>query len=420
MSTPRVPLPDSADVLVVGAGLAGLSAARLLAESGADVVVLEASDGVGGRVRTDRVDGFLLDRGFQILLTAYSELTRQEILPELDLRAFTPGSRIRFAGEFHELADPWRRPVAAVKGLFSPVGSLSDKLGVARLRTDARTASYLSEPTPDRSIRDEFDARGFSPRFIQSFLRPFLAGVLLESELSTSARYLHFLFRCFAEGDAVLPAGGMQQLPDVLAADLDGRVHTGRPVAEVRRDGVTLENGEVVRATRVVLAVDAAAAEGLVGVPAPPLKSGLTAYYDAPASPVGDSLLVLNGEGDGPVNHLAVLSDVAPDYAPPGRHLVAVNAVGDAATDPEAFDAAARAQLREWYGPDAVDSWRHLRTYHIPHALPAHPPGSLDVSDGPIERDGVLVAGDHRVHGSIEGALRSGRLAAESIRGSAG
>ncbi|HKK92143.1 MAG TPA: NAD(P)/FAD-dependent oxidoreductase [Longimicrobiales bacterium] len=415
MSPTRVPLPESTDVLVVGAGLAGLSAARLLAGSGADVAVLEASDGVGGRVRTDRIDGFLLDRGFQILLTAYSELTRQEILPRLDLQAFTPGSRVRFAGEFHELADPWRRPVAAVKGLFSPVGSLTDKLGVVRLRIDARRAPYLSEPTPDRSIRDEFEARGFSPRFVQSFLRPFLAGVLLESELRTSARYLHFLFRCFAEGDAVLPSGGMQQLPDVLAKDLAGRIHTGRRVTDVRADGVTLDDGSVVRADRVVLAVDAAATETLIGVPAPPLKPGLTAYYDAPESPVGDPLLVLNGEGHGPVNHLAVLSDVAPGYAPAGRSLVAVNAVGDAATEPDAFDVAAREQLAGWYGEDVVERWRHLRTYHIPHALPAHPPGSLDPSDGPLEIDGVLVAGDHRVHGSIEGALRSGRLAAEVV-----
>jgi len=420
MSSTRVPLPDSADVVVIGAGLAGLAAARRLRSGGADVLVLEASDGIGGRVRTDRVDGFLLDRGFQILLTAYSELERQDILSGLDLHAFQAGSRIRFAGEFHELADPWRRPVAAVKGLFSPVGSLSDKLGVARLRSDARRAAYLAEPTPDRTIRDEFEARGFSPRFIQAFLRPFLAGVLLESELSTSARYLHLLFRCFAEGDAVLPAGGMQDLPEVLAADLDGRIRTGRRVAEVRKDGVTLQEGEVVEADRVLLAVDAAATESLIGVPAPPLKPGLTLYFDAPESPVGDPLLVLNGEGDGPVNHLAVLSDVAPGYAPPGRHLVAVNAVGAPARDPDGFEAAARRQLSDWYGSDVVGRWRHLRTYHIPHALPAHPPGSLSPTDGPLDVDGVVVAGDHRVHGSIEGALRSGRLAAERVESGTG
>lgn len=404
----------------MGAGLSGLAAARTLARAGLDVHVLEASDGVGGRVRTDEVEGFLLDRGFQILLTAYPELDRQGILPQLELRPFDAGSRVRFGGAFHDLADPWRDPVKAIAGLLSPVGSLRDKLGVARLRSDAKSTEYLTRPAPDHTIREELDRRGFGDEFVRGFLRPFLSGVLLESDLDTSARYLLFLFRCFAEGDAVLPAGGMGRLPDVLAADLEGRVHTGCRVTRVEETSVTLDDGTVVGAERVVLAVDAAACETLAGVPAPTLKPGLTAYFDAPESPVGAPLLVLNGEGAGPVNHLAVLSDVATRYAPAGRHLVAVNAVGVHAAHPEGFEAAARAQLAGWFGDAAVSAWRHLRTYHIPHALPAHPPGTLSPDDGPTDVEGVIVAGDHRVHGSIEGALRSGRLAADRILGGSG
>jgi phytoene dehydrogenase-like protein len=415
MSSTRVPLPDSADVLVVGAGLAGLAAARTLRSAGCDVQLVEASDGVGGRVRTDRVDGFLLDRGFQILLTAYSELERQDILPRLDLRRFDSGSRIRFDGAFHDLVDPWRDPVKALSGLFAPVGSIRDKLGVGRLRADAKSAPYLAEPSPDRSIREELERRGFSPKFVQTFLRPFLSGVLLESDLDTSARYLLFLFRCFAEGDAVVPAGGMGDLPGVLADDLDGRIHIGCRVTALTDRSVTLADGATIAAGRVVLAVDAAAAESLVGLQAPELKPGLTAWFDAPKSPVGAPLLVLNGDGRGPVNHLAVLSDVAPGYAPAGRHLVAANAAGDHAVDPSGFEAAARSQLAGWFGDAEVGAWRHLRTDHIPHALPAHPPGSLHADDAPVEVDGIVVTGDHRVHGSIEGALRSGRLAAERI-----
>ncbi len=415
MSSSRVPPPASADVVVVGAGLSGLAAARILARAGRDVRVIEASDGVGGRVRTDRVEGFLLDRGFQILLTAYSELERQGILSRLDLRRFDAGSRIRVDGAFHDLADPWRDPMKALAGLLAPVGSLGDKLGVGRLRSDARSAPYLGVPTPDRSIREEFDARRFSPRFVQTFLRPFLSGVLLESELDTSARYLLFLFRCFAEGDAVVPAGGMEELPRVLAADVDGRIHLGCRVAAVESGSVTLDDGTTIDAGRVVLATDAAATESLVDLTAPALKPGLTTWFDAPESPVGAPLLVLNGDGEGPVNHLAVLSDVAPGYAPAGRHLVAANAVGEHVVDPASFADRSRVQLAEWFGRDAVAAWRHLRTDHIPHALPAHPAGSLAADDGPIDVHGVVVTGDHRVHGSIEGALRSGRLAAERI-----
>jgi len=415
MSTTAVPLPSTIDTLVVGAGLAGLAAARTLVGAGRDVVVVEASDGVGGRVRTDVVDGFLLDRGFQILLTAYPELERQGILQKLQLRKFESGSRVRMAGSFHPLADPWRDPVKALAGLLAPIGSLSDKLKVARLRSEALGAPYLEEPTPDRTIAQDLASRGFSARFIRSFLRPFFGGVLLESELETSAQYLLFLFSCFSTGDAVLPAGGMRQLPEALASDLEGRIHLDRSVAEVGGDGATLHDGSHISANRVILAVDARATERLVGIPAPQMKPGLTAYFDAPASPVKAPLLVLNGDGEGPVNHIAVLSDVAPGYAPAGRHLVAVNAVGSHAADPAGFEDGALDQLAGWFGRDVVDSWRHLRSYHIPHALPSHPPGSLSPSDGPAEAGGVIVAGDHRIHGSIEGALRSGRLAAERI-----
>jgi phytoene dehydrogenase-like protein len=417
MSQPSVPLPESTRVLVVGAGLSGLAAARTLSRADVDVRVLEGSDDIGGRVRTDEVDGFLLDRGFQILLTAYSELERQIDLADLDLRTFQSGSRIRYDGGFHDLADPWRSPVKAVAGLFSPVGSLGDKLRVASLRSDALSTPYLTAPDPDRTILEEFRARGFGERFIGSFLRPFLSGVLLESDLDTSARYLLFLFGCFSRGDAVLPGRGMQRLPEAIAAGLEDRIHTGRRVRDVRADGVTLEDGTVLAAERVILAVDAVDAEALVGIEAAPQKPGLTAYFDAPRSPVGPPLLVLNGDGTaaGPVNHLAVLSDVAPAYAPAGRSLVAVNAVGAAAADPEGFEEAALRQLGGWFGRDEVAAWRHLRTYHIPRALPTHPPGSLAPDDGPVERDGVVVAGDHRVHGSIEGAMRSGRLAAEAV-----
>jgi phytoene dehydrogenase-like protein len=431
MSETSVPLPESAGVLVVGAGLSGLAAARTLSRAGVDILVLEGSDGIGGRVRTDEVDGFLLDRGFQILLTAYSELERQIDLADLDLRSFESGSRIRYDGGFHELADPWRAPLKAVAGLRAPVGSIGDKLRVGSLRSDALRTPYLTAPDPDRTILEELRARGFGERFIDAFLRPFLSGVLLEDDLDTSARYLLFLFKCFSTGDAVLPARGMQRLPEAIAAGLEDRIHTGRRVRAVRADGVTLADGTEVAAERVIVAVDAVDAEALTGIEAAPQKPGLTAYFDAPTSPVGAPILVLNGEGGragagaasgdganaGPVNHLAVLSDVAPDYAPAGRALVAVNAVGAAAADPEGFERDALRQLAAWFGEGEVAAWRHLRTYHIPRALPVHPPGSLQPEDGPVECDGVIVAGDHRVHGSIEGAMRSGRLAAEAVLG---
>lgn len=410
------PVPDRAAVLVVGAGLSGLACARILNEQGVDVHVLEASDGIGGRVRTDAVDGFLLDRGFQVLLTAYQEVRDQVGLERLDLRVFDPGSLVWTGTSMERLGDPWRDPSSALASLRAGVGTLGDKMKVGALRR--RVLSLTPEACfqgEDRSTRRELEAWGFSPGFIDRFFTPFLGGVFLERELETSARLFRYYFRCFSAGEAALPAGGMQRLPGLLAEGLAGRITLGAPVISVEPGGVTLEGGARVAAGRVVLATDGTAAAGLLGGRPPAFKGTVTAYFAAVEAPTRHPLLVLDGEGTGPVNHVAVLSNVAPEYAPPGRHLVSVSGVGGAAADPEAFRRGAQPQLRRWFGP-GVDAWDHLRTYAVPRALPVHPPGSVDGTGEPREReDGLLVTGDHTAFGAIQGALLAGRRTAERI-----
>jgi phytoene dehydrogenase-like protein len=407
-------LPDRTDVWVVGAGLAGLSCARLLAAAGVDVHVLEASDGVGGRVRTDLVDGFLLERGFQILLTAYDEVQRQIDLPRLDLRPFGSGSLVWNGKGLQNLSDPWRDPLVAVAALRASVGSLADKLKVVRLRARLLAA----EPDellagPDRTTLEELRAEGFSGEFIDGFFRPFLGGVFLERKLETSARLFRYYFRCFAAGDAVVPAGGMQRLPEQLAETLPGRIHLGQRVAALRPGSVTLSDGRQLTGGTVVLAADGPEAARLLGEQPGEYKATLTAYFAAPVPPVKEPLLVLDGEGVGPVNHVAVMSNVAPTYAPPGQHLVSISTVGGAVDRAEDFPGEALGQMRRWFGA-GVDRWRHLRTYRVPHALPEHPPGFMDGRPAP-RPPGLLVAGDYTEFGSIQGALLSGRRVAEAI-----
>jgi len=406
--------PSQSQVLVVGAGLAGLSCARHLHQAGVDVHLLEASDAVGGRIRTDRVDGFLLDRGFQVLLTAYDELPRQMQLERLDLRHFGSGSLVWNGRGLQRLSDPWRDPLSALASLKADVGSLGDKLKVAALRR-----RLLSEPAeasfrgPDRSTLEELQAHGFSRDFIDGFFRPFLGGVFLERELETSARLFRYYFRCFAAGDAAVPAEGMQRLPELLAEGLEGRIALNHGVAAVESGGVTLEDGRRLTAQQVVLAVDGPAAGRLLGEEPPAYKTALTAYFAADEAPVGEPLLVLDGEGTGPANHVAVMSLVSPGYAPPGRHLVSVSGVGRTTGDVEAFRRDAVPQMRRWFGP-TVDGWRHLRSYLVPHALPRHPPGSLD-REAPSRPPGLWVAGDYTEFGAIQGALLSGRRTAERV-----
>jgi phytoene dehydrogenase-like protein len=405
------------EVVVVGAGVAGLRCAGILAAGGMRVSVLEASDDVGGRIRTDVMDGFRLDRGFQVLLTAYTECREALDYDDLDLRAFYPGSLVFLGGRLRRMADPWRRPLHALASLTSPVGRLGDYLRVARLRRDvvADESDPLREG-PRRSSLEALEARGFSEEMIDRFFRPFFGGVFLERELATSERMLRFLFRMFAVGDTALPSAGMSAIPSQLAAKLPpGTVRTATPVIEVSPGKVRVDGGEELTADAVVVAADGpGAASLLTGLDVQAHNATTCLYFDAPAPPVREPLLVLDGEGAGPVNHLCVPSQVAPDYAPPGRALVSANVVGEVGREPD-LELRVRNQLRSWFG-GKVDTWRHLRTYTIPHALPAFgPEGTRDPGDTVRWKPGVFVCGDHRENGSIQGAMVSGRRAAEAV-----
>jgi phytoene dehydrogenase-like protein len=409
------PLPDSADVVIVGAGLAGLSAARTLQRAGRDVVVLEASDGAGGRVRTDVVDGFLLDRGFQVLLTAYPEIHRQLDVAALRLQPFDPGAMVWRGGKGSVVADPFRQPKRLWETATAPIGTLGDKVRIAlqRRRIGKGHAADLLQGADLPTIA-ALRAAGFSNAIIDRFWRPFIGGVQLDPGLATSSRMFDIVMRCLSEGESAVPAAGMQAIPDQLCDALKpGTVRLQSAVAAVEPGIVRLLDGRSVSASAVVVAVEGPVAHGLVGergVRDPGSRSVGCVYFAAVRPPTSEKLIVLNGAGTGPVLNVAVMSNVAGGYAPPGQHLIAAAMPGVTEGD---LEAAARAQLRGWWGSD-VDSWRHLRTYRIAHGQPDQsPPFS------PKRRvalgDGLFVCGDHRDTGSIQGAMFSGRRCGEEI-----
>ncbi len=407
------------DVLIIGAGLAGLCGARRLAAHGISCLILEASDGVGGRVRTDVVDGFLLDRGFQVLLTAYPEAQQSLDYPALDLRRFYAGALVRVDGRFQRVADPWRHPVDAVRTLFSPIGTLRDKLAVARFRGEVRSGAlddlFHHEET---TTLEALQAAGFSHAMIEPFFRPFFGGVFLDSTLRTSSHMLAFVFRMMSLGDTALPAHGMGAISQQLANALPpGTVRTRAPVAEVKSGTVILASGEHLSAPAVVIATDGSTAARLSGTLLPVSSQSTTClYFTAPQAPIAEPVLVLNGEGRGPVNSFCVVSAVAPSYAPPGAALLSATVIGNPPHDDEVLEAMVRAQLAQWFGPDVHQHWRHLRTYRIPHALPQQVPPSFVGSDRPARlQPGLFVCGDHYDTASINGAMRSGRRAAEAV-----
>ncbi len=406
-----VPLPEKTQVLIVGGGLAGLAAARVTTAAGLATVVLEAGDEVG-RVRTDVVDGFQLDRGFQILLTAYPEVVGQLDLGALQLGRFAPGARVWLGEDFARVADPFRQPSAALATLGAPIGSLADKVRLARLRHELVTTSAAALlRRGDGTTIDALIARGFSVAMIERFWRPLFAGIQLDETLHTSRRMFDLIFRTLVMGDAAVPAAGMGAVPRQLAVSLPaGTVHTGVAVERLTGTEAGLVDGGRVEAEVVLVATDGPNAARLLGLAPVGSKAASCVWFAAAEAPVAGPVLLLDGTGQGPARNVAVLSNVAPSYAPPGYALLAAAVPGRA--DPT-LEGEVRAQMRGWFGP-VVDTWRALRTDAIAHGQP-HQGLHHSLKQAVFLGSGRYVCGDHRDTASLQGALFSGRRAGERI-----
>jgi phytoene dehydrogenase-like protein len=403
---------SQADVVVVGGGLAGLSAAVNLHRAGLTVIVCEAGDQVGGRVRTDRRDGFLLDRGFQVVLPGYPELRRQVDVSALGLRPFLRGVLAMTSGGRTCLAAPWhgRRAAAGTAGFL--LGRPGDSLALAALSLRDMLAPDEVIRATEPAVTTRQDLRGrVGQATLTEVLRPFLAGVFLDPPLDTPARLFHLIWRCFLRGGGALPDGGMQMLPSQLADGLPaGAVRTGSEVIEVRESGVRTNTGEQVQARVVVIATDGTTAATLApGLAQPAWHPVTTFYYRLPASPLDAPVIVVDGRDELLLN-AAVLSDVSPGYAPADAALVAASVPGR--LDPS-LEPRVRSGLARMYDTSTRD-WELLDLYAIPLALPvlaAGQPLARPVRLGP----GRYVCGDHRDTPSIQGALVSGRRAARAV-----
>ncbi len=411
-------MSTNSDVLIIGGGLAGLCCALRLHQSGLSSQVLESSDGVGGRVRTDKVEGFLLDRGFQVLLTAYPEARRVLDYDALNLRPFYPGALIRYKGRSHRFADPWRHPIDGIMGLFSPIGTVSDKLKVRKLRQQALTGSLQDlYNRPETTTLQALRNLGFSENMIDRFFKPFIGGVFFDPNLGVSSRMFEFGFRMFSMGDTALPSMGMGAIPNQIATRLpEGTVRTEARVESVHGDGVTLKSGEKIKARAVVVATEGPEAARLLGDKEKPGSRSVSClYYETGEPPVSEPLLILNGEGRGPINSLCCPSSVAQNYAPKGKSLVSVTMIGTPDQDDQQLESTVRAQLKDWFGP-SVNGWRYLRTYRIFHALPMQVPPVSDPTSGSHQiRPGLFLCGEYHRAASIQWAMVSGRQAAEAV-----
>jgi len=403
----------SVDVVIVGAGLAGLACANALVGQGYEVAMLEASDGVGGRVRTDVVDGHQLDRGFQILLTDYPEAKRQLDYDALDLKLFDPGAVVRVDNAFHTVADPLRKPQHVLSSIKAPVGSLADKAKLAKLILEVRSGSPVDLLRgPDHSTIDALRAAGLSDAAINSFWRPLFSGIQLDPDLEVSARRFKIILRMLATGETGVPAAGMGAISSQLADRLpEGVVHLNQPVSAVTGTTAQLAEGGDVSGRAVVVATDGPNAAALLGFPEPGSRPVGALWFSTDTPPNDGRLLMLDGQSSGPVQNLAIMSNVAPSYAPPGRSLCVGAVPGPAMRHPDLAQEAV-AQMRSWF--PLVEQWELLRVDRIEHGHPDQRPGF-----SPRQRvdlgEGRYVCGDHRDTASIQGALFSGRRTAVAV-----
>ncbi len=406
------------DVLIVGAGLSGLSAAIHLQKDGLNVRVIEASDRAGGRVKTDKVNGFLLDRGFQVFLTSYPEAQAMLDYDALHLKHFSPGATVYYQDKFHTLADPFRKPMEGLGGVFSPLSNIGDKMKVLALKNRTKRLTieeiFQQKEKPTRAYLKDWS---FSPKMIRSFFKPFLSGVFLETSLQTSSRFFEFVYKMFGTGYAAIPSNGMEAIPKQLVNQIEpGTIVYNERANHVERGKVETDSGNVYEPKMVLLAVEAPALEVLVGYEGHTAMNGTsTLYFAMEEAPLKKKFLLLNGTGRGLINSIACLTNIQEDYSSDNRALISVSVVKPHEFSKEELLLEVRDELIELFGSEA-ERWLHLKSYNIINALPEMPsvdyPGQNDVK---AYAPGIFICGDHTHDPSINGALRSGRLVADAI-----
>ncbi|KAL2511884.1 FAD/NAD(P)-binding oxidoreductase family protein [Abeliophyllum distichum] len=425
------PSSSSTGVIVIGAGLAGLAAATRLQAEKIPFLLLDASDAIGGRVRTDFVDGFILDRGFQIFITAYPEAQKLLNYESLNLQKFYSGAQVYYDGGFHIVSDPLRHFSDSLQTLTNPIGSVVDKIliGLTRVRVLTQSDDEILTAEELKTI-DLLRKIGFSDSVLDRFFRPFFGGIFFDRELETTSRLFNFIFKCLALGDNTLPANGIAAIPEQLAGKLNPNsvLLNSRVVAinHESSEGITvnLENGEVISSELgVILAVEEFEAVKILagkwdpGRAKKPVRSTVCLYFstDSDKVPVKDPVLFLNGSGRGIVNNMFFATNVAPSYAPCGKALVSVSLIGlyDDVAD-EVLVERVMKELSGWFGETVVGSWSYLRMYRIGFAQPNQCPPT-DLMKNPRVKPGLYICGDYVASATFDGALISGRRAVEAL-----
>jgi phytoene dehydrogenase-like protein len=407
------------NTIIIGGGLTGLVAARKLHENGIDFLLLEATDRVGGRVKTDVIDGFRLDYGFQVLLTAYPEAQKWLDYSSLDLRSFAPGALLLYTnGKKDLIGDPLRDFSSLLPTVFSNAGNLMDKMRILKLRNRLSKLSIeqifqQKEKTTKSVLEEDY---GFSQQMIERFFSPFFSGIFLEKELLTSRRMFDFVFKMFSEKDTAIPNLGMEEIPKQLASQLPkSAIQCNARVTKIEGQTVYLQDGSSYTAPQIIVATEANGFISELATVKTAHQSTLHLHYITAQPPIKKNIIALNTQPKRWSNNICTISQVASGYAPDGKHLVSISVVGNTNLSFKELDLAVRAELGFWFGK-VVQDWEHFHTRKINYALPDQRTVQQDMSSQKMKiRSGLYACGDFQLNGSINAAMRSGRMVGELV-----
>ena len=400
--------------MIIGGGISGLTAAYYLQKAGLNYQIIEATDRVGGRIKTDVINGYRLDRGFQVFLTAYPEAKKILNYEALNLKAFDPGAvLLRSGGKVDYIGDPLRQLSSLWPTLTTSAASVLDKFKILSTKT-ALTGKTIEEifaseeKTTLEVLQNDY---GFSNTIINEFLKPFYAGIFLENDLSTSRRMFDFVFKMFSEGEATIPALGMEEIPKQIASHLDtSKIMYNTKATSIHGNTITTDDGQMILADHIILATEATGLSKDYAAINVQYRSTTNLYFSATRKPYSQNAIALNGDSKALVNNMVCLTNTSSHYAIKG-HLISVSLKEGIDSNQTNLIDKVKNELSEWI-PSAKD-WKHIKTYNIRYALP----NQTHINNANLisVNNKVTVIGDHTMNGSINAAMKSGRLGAERV-----
>ncbi len=403
-------------ITIVGAGISGLTAAKLLNEAGFEVLILEASNHIGGRVNTVNKNGYLLDRGFQVLLGNYPLAKELLNYDDLNLKAFEPGAKILYQNKIYDVLDPLRKPLSLFKTLFSPIGSLADKLIMFKLKISLKFKSVEQIFEEDEQTTISYLLKlGFSDKMIKRFFKPFLGGIFLEKELTTSSRMFNFVFKMFGEGDALIPASGMQEIPKQLAKGLSSnQIVFNSFVTEVKDNTIICNNGNEYLSDYIIIATDE------INLPKPFTKTAENYqsvhdyFFITDKLPYKDPIIALNANDNALVNNMAIMDNISKEYVSNQKHLISISVIKDIGKlSQDDIIQKIKLEMSEWFD---VDDWEFLESFTVNYALPNQVNVKNSIPDSDlIKQPNIFNCGDYLSNGSINAAMYSGKRVFEII-----